>query len=205
MNITLADCAADLLFSHVLRKFPDLRIALSEGYMGWMPFFKERVDFVYEFHRFWTGQDFGDKKPSDFIRKHFLVCFTEDPVGVETRHRTGIETITWECDYPHADSTWPTSPERLWPSLQNVPKEEIDLMTYQNAMRFFKFDPFKYIDKKDATVGALRKAAAHVDLTPMKSEASAYKPIPKGKIMTAQDVADLGKAMGNALMDSNAG
>jgi predicted TIM-barrel fold metal-dependent hydrolase len=202
MNISLADCAADILFSHVLRKFPDLRIALSEGYMGWMPFFRERSDFVYEFHRFWTGQDFGNQKPSDVIRKHFLVCFTEDPVGVETRHRTGIETITWECDYPHADSTWPVSPERLWPSMQNVPRDEIDMMTHLNAMRFFKFDPFKYIDKKDATVGALRKAAAHVDLTPMQIEPGAYKPIPKGKVMTAQDMADLGKEMGNALMKS---
>jgi len=84
-----------------------------------------------------------------------------------------------------------------------VPKDEVDLMTHLNAMRFFKFDPFKYIDKKTATVGSLRKAAAHVDTTPMKSEPGAYKPIPKGKVMTAQDMVDLGKAMGNALMDSN--
>ena len=198
----LADCAADLLFSHVLRKFPTLRIALSEGYMGWMPFFKERADFVYEFHRFWTGQNFGDLKPSDVIRRHFLVCFTEDPVGVETRHRTGIETITWECDYPHADSTWPVSPERLWPSLERVPKDEIDMMTHRNAMRFFKFDPFKHIDRKDATVGALREAGKHVDLTPI--EGGGYKAIPKDKIMRAQDLADMAKEMGNALMESNA-
>jgi predicted TIM-barrel fold metal-dependent hydrolase len=203
MNITLADCAADLLFSHVLRKFPELRIALSEGYMGWMPFFRERVDFVYEFHRFWTGQDFGDKKPSDLVRRHFLVCFTEDPVGVETRHRTGIETITWECDYPHADSTWPVSPERLWPSLENVPDNEIDLITHENAMRFFDFDPFRHIDRKAATVGALRQAAAHVDLTPIRSEGG-YKPIPKDKIMRAQDLAEMAREMGNALMDSKA-
>ena len=202
MNITLADCAADFLFSHVLRKFPDLRIALSEGYMGWMPFFKERSDFVYEFHRYWTGQDFGDQKPSDLVRRHFMVCFTEDPVGVKTRHDIGIETIAWESDYPHADSTWPTSPERVWPSLKDVPVDEINLMTHENAMRFFNFDPFKYIAKKDATVGALRKAAAHVDVTPQAGKGG-FQPIPKGKVLTAQDRADMGQRMGNALMESH--
>lgn len=201
MNITLADCAADLLFSHVLRRFPDLRIALSEGYMGWMPFFKERVDFVYEFHRYWTGQDFGDQKPSDLIRKHFLLCFTEDPIGVKNRHEIGIEMITWECDYPHGDSTWPTSPERVWPSLKDIPDNEINMITHENAMRFFNFDPFKHIDKKDATVGALRKASAHVDVTPQPGKGG-FQPFPKGKVLTAQDLADLAKKMGNALLES---
>ena len=45
MNIV--QCAADLLFSPVLRKFPDLRMALSEGGIGWIPYFLERVDYVY--------------------------------------------------------------------------------------------------------------------------------------------------------------
>lgn len=200
MNITMADCAADLLFSHVLRKFPGLKIALSEGYMGWMPFFQERCDFVYEFHRHWTGQDFGDKRPSDLIREHILVCFTEDPVGVETRHRTGIDMITWECDYPHADSTWPKSPERLWPSLAGVPDAEINLMTHENAMRFFNFDPFKHIDKANASVGALREAAADVDVVTLLRAKGGFKPIPKDKVMRAQDLIELGKEMGNALM-----
>ena len=37
MNIVQA--AADLLWSPVLRKFPDLRVALSEGGIGWIPYF----------------------------------------------------------------------------------------------------------------------------------------------------------------------
>ena len=41
MNIVL--CAADLLWSPVLRKFPKLRIALSEGGIGWIPYFKFKI------------------------------------------------------------------------------------------------------------------------------------------------------------------
>ena len=49
MNIVQA--AADLLWSPVLRKFPDLRIALSEGGIGWIPYFLERIDYIYQHHQ----------------------------------------------------------------------------------------------------------------------------------------------------------
>ena len=61
MNIQSA--AADLLWSRVLKNFPDLRVALSEGGTGWIPYFLERVDRTYEMHRAWTLQDFGGRLP----------------------------------------------------------------------------------------------------------------------------------------------
>ena len=62
--INIVQAAADLLWSPVLRKFPDLTVALSEGGIGWIPYFLERVDRVYRQHSAWTHQDFGDKLPS---------------------------------------------------------------------------------------------------------------------------------------------
>src|SRR5690606_4071264 len=112
--LAIANCAADLLFSRALRRWPTLTIVLSEGGIGWIPYFLERADYVYEHHRAWTGQDFGALRPSDVFRRQFVSCFFEDPVGIELRHRIGVESITWECDYPHSDSTWPEGPDRLW-------------------------------------------------------------------------------------------
>ena len=60
MNIVQA--AADLLWSRVMTEFPDVRFALSEGGIGWIPYFLERVDYVYEHHQAWTGQDLGDDR-----------------------------------------------------------------------------------------------------------------------------------------------
>jgi hypothetical protein len=40
-------------------------------------------------------------------------------------------------------------------------------MTWQNACRFFDWDPFAHTAKEDATVGALRARAADVDTTRM--------------------------------------
>jgi predicted TIM-barrel fold metal-dependent hydrolase len=160
MNIVQA--AADLVWSRVLQQFPDLRIALSEGGIGWIPYFLERADYVYEHHKAWTGMHLGGKLPSELFNERFITCFIDDAVGLENRHHLNIDNITWECDYPHSDSTWPTSPENLWPALAGLSDEEIDKVTHLNAMRHFRYDPFSVIPKPEATVGALRaKAAGH--------------------------------------------
>lgn len=163
MNIVLA--AADLLWSPVLRKFPTLKFALSEGGIGWIPYFLERVDYVYQHHRAWTHQDFGDKLPSQVFREHVVTCFIDDAFGIANREAVGIDTITWECDYPHSDSTWPHSPETLAKSLQGLPDEDVNKITHLNAMRHFRYDPFSKIPREQCTVGALRAQATDVDLS----------------------------------------
>jgi predicted TIM-barrel fold metal-dependent hydrolase len=161
--INLVQAATDLIWSPIFRKFPSFKIAMSEGGIGWIPYFLDRIDYVYEHHQAWTGQDFGDKLPSQLFRERVITCFIDDPAGVKMRHDIGIDTITWECDYPHSDCTWPTSPERLMKSLDGVPDDDINKMTYINAMRDFHFDPFAHRAKEQCTVGVLRAEATDVD------------------------------------------
>jgi predicted TIM-barrel fold metal-dependent hydrolase len=165
MNIVQA--AADLLWSKPIKEYPDLKIALSEGGTGWIPYFLERADRTFEMHSTWTHQNFGGKLPSEVFREHFLTCFISDPVGVKLRGEIGIDNIAWEADYPHSDSMWPGAPEELWDVLaaNNVPADEINKMTYENAMRWYSFDPFTHIARDHATVRALRKAAEGHDVS----------------------------------------
>jgi predicted TIM-barrel fold metal-dependent hydrolase len=165
MNIVQA--AADLLWSKPIKRYPDLKVALSEGGTGWIPYFLERADRTYEMHSTWTGQDFGGKKPSEVFREHFLTCFISDHVGVALRNEIGIDNICWEADYPHSDSMWPGAPEQLHEVLteNNVPEDQVNKMTFENAMRWYHFDPFSHISREQATVGALRKAAEGHDVS----------------------------------------
>jgi predicted TIM-barrel fold metal-dependent hydrolase len=167
--VNIVQAAADLLWSPVLRKFPTLRFALSEGGIGWIPYFLDRVDWIYQRHHQWTGQDFGDMLPSQLFRERIVTCFIDDPSGLESRHRVGIDSICWESDYPHSDSTWPTSAETLAKSLDPLPDladGEVDAITHGNAMRHFRFDPFAHRPRERCTVSALRAEAADVDVTP---------------------------------------
>jgi len=162
MNICQA--AADLVWSRIPKQFPDIKIALSEGGTGWIPYFLDRLDRTYEMHHQWTGQDFGNQLPSDIFRKHFLTCFIADPVGVQLRHLIGMDNISWECDYPHSDSSWPTSAEELEAVTAGVPDDEINKITYENAMRWYSFDPFVHRTREQCTVGALKAEVAGHDV-----------------------------------------
>jgi hypothetical protein len=168
--------AADLLWSPVLRKFDNLRFALSEGGIGWIPYALERFDYVYQHHRAWTGQDFGDYLPSQLFKERVITCFIDDAFGVDNRRYLNIDNITWECDYPHSDSTWPHSPEALMKYLAEVEDEEIDKITHLNAMRHFHYDPFVVRPREKCTVGALRAEASTVDTSTVSRRRPDQKP-----------------------------
>ena len=42
------------LFSGLFQRFPNLKIALSEGEIGWMPYFLERAEQVLDKQRYWV-------------------------------------------------------------------------------------------------------------------------------------------------------
>ena len=186
LNINIAEAVADLLFSPLLLKFPSLRVMMSEGCIGWVPFLRERADAEYRNHRYWTKADLGDLKPSDLLARHFLFCFHEDDFGLSVRHQVGIDQIAWECDFPHADSTWPRSPELLWNSIKSFPEDEIEKITWGNAARFLNIDPFVKIARSDATVGALRAKATHVDISPIAG--GGLRPVSSGSVLSTADI-----------------
>jgi predicted TIM-barrel fold metal-dependent hydrolase len=163
--------AQDLLFGPTFRKYPGLRVALSEGGIGWIPFYLDRVDRHVK-NQSWLRHDFGGKLPSEVFREHILACFITDPAGLHARDRIGIDILAWECDYPHTDTTWPQSPEVVWGELQDAGADDADTdkITWQNALRFFDWDPFAHIPKDQATVGALRALTPDVDTTRMSKD-----------------------------------
>jgi hypothetical protein len=145
-------------------------VALSEGGIGWIPFYFDRVDRHYR-NQTWLHheEDFGGKLPSEVFREHILACYITDPSGLLLRDRIGIDNIAWECDYPHTDTTWPESPEFAWREFQETGCSDADIhkITWENTARFFDWDPFKHTPKDQATVGALRALATDVDVTRM--------------------------------------
>jgi predicted TIM-barrel fold metal-dependent hydrolase len=167
MNIV--QCAADLAYSPIWRKFPGVKVALSEGGIGWIPYFLERLDHTDDVHSAWTHADFGGQKPSEFFLEHVILCFISDPVGLKLlREHIGVDKVTVEIDYPHSDTTWPRAPETLLGEFDGagLTDTEIDAVTHLNAMREFHYDPFSVLPREKCTVGALRAEAIGVDVEP---------------------------------------
>src|SRR4029077_21070940 len=141
-----------------------LKIAFSEGGIGWIPFLLDRVDRHYLNQR-WTGQDFGGKMPSDVFREHPLAGFISDPTSLKLYKDIGVDLIAFETDYPHSDSLWPDAPEDLLGQCEGagLSDEDVEKVSWKDAARFCVYDPFAVIPKDRATVGALRAQAADVD------------------------------------------
>jgi predicted TIM-barrel fold metal-dependent hydrolase len=168
--MALVQCAADLVHSPIWRKFPDVKIALSEGGIGWVPYFLERLEHSYRTHKAWTGADFGSQTAAEFFMDHIILCFISDKVGLHlVRDHIGIEHVTVETDYPHSDANWPTAPEKLIAEFAatDLTDPEIDALTHLNAMREFRYDPFSIRPREQCTVGALRAEAIGVDTKPV--------------------------------------
>jgi hypothetical protein len=112
VNSQLAFC--DWLYSGLLEHFTGLRIVLSEGQVGWMPFVMQRVDNT------WL-KGYGDDShgyraktlPSSSVAGHLYGCIFDDLQGLVSRDAIGTEQILIETDFPHSDSTYPHSEKVL--------------------------------------------------------------------------------------------
>ena len=154
----------DLLWGPAMRRFPALKIAWSEGGIGWIPFLLDRCDRHYLNQR-WTGQDFGSRLPSEVFRDHALACFIADPTSLKLYREIGVDIIAFESDYPHSDCLWPDAPESLLEQCAGAgcSDGDIEKMSWRNVARFCRWDPFAVLPREQATVGALRSRARDVD------------------------------------------
>jgi predicted TIM-barrel fold metal-dependent hydrolase len=65
-----------------------------------------------------------DLMPSEYVKRQFHVQFQDDPVAVACRHVTGLSTIVWGSDYPHAEGTFRGSQKLIGELFAGVPDAE---------------------------------------------------------------------------------
>jgi len=97
----------DYIFSGAFKCFPKMKIAYSEGQVGWMPYLLERADKIWEE---FDGEQFENtvpNPPSSYIAGRFCSCIFDDDTGLRNREVVGMDQICFETDYPHAQATFP--------------------------------------------------------------------------------------------------
>ena len=130
-----------IIFSGVLERYPNLKLANVEHELGWLPYFINRIDVAYREKQQALAYSFkNDTLPSDFMRNNVYHSFQEDALGIELRHLIGVENLMWGSDYPHSESTFPKSLEILDRILDGVPEEEKAMIVGGNAARVYGFN-----------------------------------------------------------------
>ncbi|MGE0881575.1 MAG: amidohydrolase family protein [Acidimicrobiia bacterium] len=128
----------DLCNTRIFERFPNLKFALSEGGIGWMPYALERMDYTWERHRYYTGMA-DAMKPSEIFRNHIYGCFIHDEAGLHNVDRIGEDNIMFEGDYPHSDSNWPHARKMLAESLHHLPDAVCEKIAETNARKLFNW------------------------------------------------------------------
>lgn len=132
---------ADWLFSGLLARYPDVRITYSEGQIGWIPYILARADRVWEHNRGWTDvRDRVPEPPSTYYWGRVYGCFFDDPAGLANLDAIGVDQVTFETDYPHADGTWPHTREvaaKLFAELDDATTRKI---CRTNTIELFDLD-----------------------------------------------------------------
>ena len=132
---------ADWLFSGNLIKFPNLKLAYSEGQIGWIPYALERADTVWEQHDSWQhSKELVPDPPSTYYFGRIFGCFTADHHGLHSLTEVGEDNICFETDYPHTDTTWPTSKEYVEKILAGLDEHIVYKVLRGNAIQMLELD-----------------------------------------------------------------
>lgn len=154
----------DLVWATFWERFPTLKFSLTEGDIGWVPYFLWRSEHVNDRHGGWIAHDFSKTGgPTEIFRNNILVCFIKDPTWQANSDWFNLDNVCWESDYPHSDGTWPTAPEELLKALDGCSDELINRISHENAMKHYNFDPFAHRPREKCTAAALRAESPDVD------------------------------------------
>jgi predicted TIM-barrel fold metal-dependent hydrolase len=157
----------ELVGGGVPERYPDLHFALIEFNAHWLASLVGAMDKAWvtgtgQDPDWWLGYwnderpaddqpqmarmfDLNEKwpyplRPSEYVKRQFHVSFSEDPVAVACRHITGLSTIVWGSDYPHAEGTFRGSRELIAKQFTGVPADERAAMLGGTLGRLLGFE-----------------------------------------------------------------
>jgi predicted TIM-barrel fold metal-dependent hydrolase len=122
-----------------LDRFPGLRIVTVETGAAWLGWIMTQADSIYEDHAVYARPKLS-MKPSELIRRQCHATFMYDPVAINNRHITGVETLLWGNDYPHPEGTWPASQDIAPKQFDGVSDDEVRAIVGGTAAEVFGFD-----------------------------------------------------------------
>lgn len=147
--LTYMVTAARLIFSGVLDRFPNLRLAFFEGGVGWVPWLMATLDHHVpgqatvsaSVQAFFKGREMIKKNPSEYFKHFYIAAVSWEHYLPEIVKMWPDHNIIIGSDFDHGDaiSTWPRTvqPIKVMAGLSEEDKEKI---LGGNAMRLFNLE-----------------------------------------------------------------
>lgn len=133
-QLSLGACA-EWLWSEYPVRFPTLKIAMSEGGIGWVAMLLDRLENIVDRSGYGMG---WEHRPAEILRRNFWFCTIDDPHTIDTRDYIGVENIMVETDYPHGDSTWPDTQQVIQEAWGHIPPAELRMLCSENAAKLYR-------------------------------------------------------------------
>ena len=150
-TVTPQQIICELIGGGVAERYPNLHFALIEFNAHWLSSLVGSMDKAWttgigQDDEWWLGK-WDDSRPahdqpnmarlfklnekwpyplmpSEYVARQFHVSFQDDPVAVACRHITGLSSLVWGNDYPHAEGTFRGSQELIAKQFAGVPDDE---------------------------------------------------------------------------------
>jgi predicted TIM-barrel fold metal-dependent hydrolase len=125
-----------LVYAGVPEMFPNLKIAILEGCVGWVPFLMDRMDEEFEIR----GREAPllKRKPSEYMAEFTYGFEIEESTLPLVIQRIGADKLVYASDYPHWDTSWPNSVKHFL-SRTDISDQDKRKILGENPQRLYGF------------------------------------------------------------------
>jgi predicted TIM-barrel fold metal-dependent hydrolase len=136
MNAIMA--VLDWLYGGFTVRFPEVKIAMSESGIGWIPWLLDRIAYHENSDiREQRSQATTDVSYEELLMRNFWFATFYDARGFQMLDHIDPSRVLCETDYPHSDSAWPDCQAVLDAQVGHLPADIIRMVTYQNACELY--------------------------------------------------------------------
>ncbi len=125
-----------MIASGVPQRHPNLKIVLVESGIGWVAWFLNLMDELYQKRHMWHYHKL-ELLPSEYFKRQCYATFGDDEVGLRNLDITGVDSLLWGSDYPHDEGTFPHSRDVIERTFKDVPEDDARKILGENAAKLY--------------------------------------------------------------------
>jgi len=130
-----------MIYTGTFTRNPKVKIVDAELNFGWVPFWMNTLDEIYEKQKGWAR--FGTEgRPSDALGRNIFVTVLDDKLGFDlvAMEPRMADLALFSIDYPHSICLWPNTQEDIERSTVNVDPVSKHKILAGNAVRVFNLN-----------------------------------------------------------------